>query len=87
MQSVSLKSKIGIDGCLRVNIPTKIKEKQVDARQEKPFFKNDLPKIRSLRLRSGSLIGLPAYRPGRPTAPLTVSSVPWRVSLFLPACG
>jgi len=27
---VSLKSKIGMDECLRVNIPTKIKEKHVD---------------------------------------------------------
>ena len=30
MKSVSLKSKIGMDGCLHVNIPTKIKEKYVD---------------------------------------------------------
>lgn len=30
MKSVSLKSKVGRDGFLRVNIPTKIKEKYVD---------------------------------------------------------
>ena len=30
MKSVNLKSKIGIDGCLRINIPTNIKEKHVD---------------------------------------------------------
>ncbi|QTA78948.1 Uncharacterized protein dnl_11950 [Desulfonema limicola] len=30
MKSVSFKSKIGIDGFLRVNIPTKIKEKHVE---------------------------------------------------------
>ena len=30
MKSVNLKSKIGIDGYLRVNIPTNIKEKHVD---------------------------------------------------------
>ena len=30
MKTVSLKSKIGPDGCLHVNIPTEIKEKNVD---------------------------------------------------------
>ncbi len=30
MKSVNLKSKIGIDGCLSIKIPTNIKEKHVD---------------------------------------------------------